>query len=558
MTDSVHYRSPTPVPDSPTLTKMRSTSRKLSNLQDKKNRRRSPKSQKANTLLIQQERRSSHDPIEDLKTIKKYSSATNIARLMSFKSDTEKNANPKDRIREFVKYALYGLRNPYQSYTMRNIKRGNSMGAVKRKSSENPDQMVKEWSEEFKKKMITSRIEDNKKLKKKESFESSSSNSSALSHKKEEERNKSQQERESGSNLNFSTISQKSSVFERFGTVSNFLNKIFTKDNMRSSLLRKVSNNCDFSQSDCQYFKNLRAKQKEDVKKEIEIICDDQSRLNLSKPLLEKWLRARQRVKFAVRVKKFNYDIKIFGSTANVGTEICNEKNFMNKLFVRQETFIKKSLHQTKIQNKERKKAWIVYPESPFMNYWSLVLMFLLFYTATITPYRVTFMDSSFSEWTVIDYFVDGLFMTDILVTLNLAYQDKNGKTIENRCQIFYKYFRGWLIIDIVGVFPFQFFDSSSETESSSNVAGYNDFIKMLRLPRLYRLMKLTRLLKIMNQRGGFDLMKKIKRVLKLKPPVMKVINFFLMVMVFVHLMGCLWHFEAKLQNYSPETWVYQ
>ena len=557
MTDPVHHHSTIPIPDSPTMKYIRSTSRKLSNLKDKKNRRRSPKSQKANTLLIQQERRSSHDPIEDLKTIKKYSSATNIARLLSIKSETEKNANPKDRIREFVKYALYGLRNPYQNYTMRNLKRGNSMGAAKKKSFENHDQMVKEWSEEFQKKMISSRMEEeNKKLKKKESFESSSSSNSVLSHKKEE-RNKSQQERESGSNLNLSTISQKSNVFERFGTVSNFLNKIFTKDNLRSSLLRKVSNNCDFSQSDCQYLKNLRARQKEDVKKEIEIICDDQSRLNLSKPLLDKWVRARKRVKFAVRLKKFNYDIKIFGSTANVGTEICNEKNFMNKLYVKQETFIKKSLYQAKM-NKEKKKALIAYPESPFMNYWSLVLMFLLFYTATITPYRVTFMDSSFSEWTVIDYFVDGLFMTDILVTLNLAFLDKNGKIIENRWQIVSKYFRGWLIIDVVGVFPFQFLDSSSDTEASSNVGGYNDFIKMLRLPRLYRLMKLTRLLKIMNQRGGFNIMTKIKRVLKLKPPVMKVINFFLMVMVFVHLMGCLWHFEAKLQNYSPQTWVYQ
>ena len=361
MTDPVHHHSTIPIPDSPTMKYIRSTSRKLSNLKDKKNRRRSPKSQKANTLLIQQERRSSHDPIEDLKTIKKYSSATNIARLLSIKSETEKNANPKDRIREFVKYALYGLRNPYQNYTMRNLKRGNSMGAAKKKSFENHDQMVKEWSEEFQKKMISSRMEEeNKKLKKKESFESSSSSNSVLSHKKEE-RNKSQQERESGSNLNLSTISQKSNVFERFGTVSNFLNKIFTKDNLRSSLLRKVSNNCDFSQSDCQYLKNLRARQKEDVKKEIEIICDDQSRLNLSKPLLDKWVRARKRVKFAVRLKKFNYDIKIFGSTANVGTEICNEKNFMNKLYVKQETFIKKSLYQAKM-NKEKKKSFDCLP----------------------------------------------------------------------------------------------------------------------------------------------------------------------------------------------------
>ena len=186
-----------------------------------------------------------------------------------------------------------------------------------------------------------------------------------------------------GSKLSISTISQKSRVFDKFGTVSNFLTKIFSKDNLKTAKLK--SNNTDFSQSDCAYYKTLRNRQKEALMKEIEIIYEDQSRLNLSKPLLEKWLRAKQRVKFAIRVQTFNYDIKIFGSTANVGTEIPNDKNFMSKIFVRQETLIKKTLNKEENSKKDIFTRGIIFPGSSFMSYWSLFVIFLLFYTATIT-----------------------------------------------------------------------------------------------------------------------------------------------------------------------------
>ena len=364
-----------------TLTNLRATSRKLSNLHEKNMRKQSRRNTgKASTLIQILPRKSREINEESIQIMKKHCSACNLARLFSLKNDNEKYVNPKERIREYVKYALYGLRNPYQAMPLKNFKRGNSLGPAKKLALvKNPDDIVKKWSEELtqKKKKISRKQEKNIK-------ESISSFSSLDSDEKEKNgQNSPIKEKEVGSKLSISTISQKSRVFDKFGTVSNFLTKIFSKDNLKTAKLK--SNNTDFSQSDCAYYKTLRNRQKEALMKEIEIIYEDQSRLNLSKPLLEKWLRAKQRVKFAIRVQTFNYDIKIFGSTANVGTEIPNDKNFMSKIFVRQETLIKKTLNKEENSKKDIFTRGIIFPGSSFMSYWSLFVIFLLFYTATIT-----------------------------------------------------------------------------------------------------------------------------------------------------------------------------
>ena len=541
-----------------TLINLKSTSRNLINLNEKIHSH--PKkrtSHKSSTTLLEKKTTEYKEKLSEAQIfIQKSSSATQLARLLSLKSDTEKNINPKDKIKEYVKYALHGIRNPFQN-NMPKLKRGQSMGSFKKAENfKKPDQMIKEWSEEKSKQKFIKDVLKTEKLQKLPSFSSSSSDSEK-SHIKIETINQ-DKENISNSNLNSSLASQKSSIFERFGNVSNFIAKIFTKDNLRSSVLRKSNNNnADYNRNDCIYYKILRQRQKEVIKKEINIICDDQNRLNLSKPLLEKWLRVKYKVKFAIRVNKFNSDIKVFGSSANVGTEI-NNKYFVSKIYSKQRTLTKKLDPSIKKAKNIMNIKGIIYPGNIFMTYWSLVVIFLLLYTATITPYRVTFIDISDKNWTIIDWLVDALFMTDIVVTLNLAYTDEDGKTVNNRFKIFYHYLKSWLIIDIIGIFPFQFLDNSNTDETTNDVGGYNDFVKMLRLPRLYRLMKLTRLYKILNRREGLNILISIQNILKLKSSFVKIIKFLFMVIVFVHLMGCFWHFEAKLQNFEPKTWVYE
>jgi len=134
-----------------TLTNLRATSRKLSNLHEKNMRKQSRRNTgKASTLIQILPRKSREINEESIQIMKKHCSACNLARLFSLKNDNEKYVNPKERIREYVKYALYGLRNPYQAMPLKNFKRGNSLGPAKKLALvKNPDDIVKKWSEEL-------------------------------------------------------------------------------------------------------------------------------------------------------------------------------------------------------------------------------------------------------------------------------------------------------------------------------------------------------------------------------------------------------------------------
>jgi hypothetical protein len=104
---------------------------------------------------------------------------------------------------------------------------------------------------------------------------------------------------------------------------------------------------------------------------------------------------------------------------------------------------------------KKVKTPWLIHPESKFKHVWNVVLVVLLVYTFTIMPYIVSFEDAPiFSTWWIIDTVVDILFLCDIIIILNSAVVD--GKTvITDRKAIFCRYLKGFLVIDVLAIFPF-------------------------------------------------------------------------------------------------------
>jgi hypothetical protein len=61
-------------------------------------------------------------------------------------------------------------------------------------------------------------------------------------------------------------------------------------------------------------------------------------------------------------------------------------------------------------------RKFIILPSTKFFFIWNMVVVFLLFYTATILPYRISFIDDSNVFWKVWDALTDFLFFTDVIV----------------------------------------------------------------------------------------------------------------------------------------------
>lgn len=100
------------------------------------------------------------------------------------------------------------------------------------------------------------------------------------------------------------------------------------------------------------------------------------------------------------------------------------------------------------------RKAQLINPESSFVRIWSVTIMVLLLYTATLMPYKISFLEKSSLGWTIIDTLIDLLFLADIGINLNTPYFDKKSRLVTRRISIFTNYLFGWLLIDLASSIP--------------------------------------------------------------------------------------------------------
>ncbi len=73
----------------------------------------------------------------------------------------------------------------------------------------------------------------------------------------------------------------------------------------------------------------------------------------------------------------------------------------------------------------------------------------LLLYTASLMPYRISFIDSSSIGNIVFDTCIDLLFITDIIINFFSAYEDSKLGLVISLKRIALKYFLTWFFFDV-------------------------------------------------------------------------------------------------------------
>jgi hypothetical protein len=88
--------------------------------------------------------------------------------------------------------------------------------------------------------------------------------------------------------------------------------------------------------------------------------------------------------------------------------------------------------------------------ESQFSHTWDLVVMFLMFYTATVTPFEVGLLPAA-THWMaplfLVNRVVDLCFVVDIFVNFFLAfYSEQLGRWEFAQSKIIHRYLTGWCV----------------------------------------------------------------------------------------------------------------
>lgn len=232
--------------------------------------------------------------------------------------------------------------------------------------------------------------------------------------------------------------------------------------------------------------------------------------------------------------------------------EINNNK-IENEEIVNRKLYKREKICDTDTEDEESENEkeipWIVLPDNPYKKTWDLVIAFLILYSSIITPYEIAFSEKNGTNW--FEILIDILLAIDIVLTFFSAYTDDEENLVKNHKKIIQRYLRSWFAVDLISVLPVSYF-----LNSNSRLSGLT---KLSKLPKMYRLVKLTKLLRMtkMNSKGNLNRVTKFfMEKLKINANVERLFFFVLTFLLMNHLCACFWYFMAKIEDFSPDSWV--
>ncbi|KAA8525369.1 hypothetical protein F0562_007213 [Nyssa sinensis] len=114
---------------------------------------------------------------------------------------------------------------------------------------------------------------------------------------------------------------------------------------------------------------------------------------------------------------------------------------------------------------------------------WETFLVFLVFYTAWVSPFEFGFLDKPSVPLSITDNVVNGLFAIDIFVTFFVAYLDKvTYLLIDDPMLIAWRYSKTWLFFDMISIIPSELARSVLPTPLQEY--GYFNMLRLWRLRR--------------------------------------------------------------------------
>ena len=205
----------------------------------------------------------------------------------------------------------------------------------------------------------------------------------------------------------------------------------------------------------------------------------------------------------------------------------------------------------------ERKSTHVIRPDSRNMVKWDSFMVVMLLLIALMSPFEIGFLKSELKSTMgmmlfVFNRFVDLAFVVDMVLQFFLAYPEdigsnrRTGRLVRDRSRIARHYLRGWFIIDLLSIIPF---DMIAMAVSGDN----NDKMHELKIVRIIRLLRLLKLLRVLRASRVWA---RLESRISTPYAVMNIMKFLVLMFVFSHWSACLWALLAQLQDPEATTWV--
>lgn len=184
----------------------------------------------------------------------------------------------------------------------------------------------------------------------------------------------------------------------------------------------------------------------------------------------------------------------------------------------------------------------LVDSEGHCYQYWTLLLFVSTILTAVITPFEIAYVRGG-DAFTGLNLLLNTYFVCDLLVNFRLThmYHDRTLNKevrIEDGILLAKRYLRGWFMVDLLSVFPF---------EATGAISGGG-----MRLLRCLRLIKLLRLVRCSRLIGY------LQRMVALSYAVQDFVTLVLVTLATCHILACLFglvNFMETAGDAKPAGW---
>lgn len=181
----------------------------------------------------------------------------------------------------------------------------------------------------------------------------------------------------------------------------------------------------------------------------------------------------------------------------------------------------------------------IIDPKSTYQGRWDIVMMVLLVYTATVTPFEVGFLDIAdlLHPLNIVNRVVDVLFLQDLFQQfMSPFYHAESGGWVIHHGRIARNYLTGWFVIDFVSILPFSLLGRLMDSED----------LEQLKILRVIRLLRLAKLLRIFR---SSRIVKRYQSHIGISHATQTMIKFGVMIVTIAHWLACLWGVVTTVDN---------
>ena len=230
--------------------------------------------------------------------------------------------------------------------------------------------------------------------------------------------------------------------------------------------------------------------------------------------------------------------------------KVVDEIRGSNIEIVKQDLQVKERQYQTLASEKSLAlKKHLIHPGFTFWLLWEYLMTFVLIYISIFSTFKIGFIGKgTYPGWDYFEYFVDGIYLLDLILHFWLTYHDEDMVLVTERKKIIKRYLLGTFIVDLLSSLPYGLID---------NIARFFIFLRFSKLTRLYQLAKLSEYFHKaeLHNKSRWSYLAKFYTLALSNYKFTRVYMNMIFILLFNHVFACLWHLVAANSS-DHNNWI--